>query len=319
MLKNFAKAKSLRFMPAAVANGIGQVMFQPCILTGLLFLVGIFIGSIECGMPQIGAGALTGAVSATLAGTLISPDLIQHKAGIWGFNGTLIGCAFPTFFAANGFMWGALIFFSILSPVLQKGLNSAMSACNINSLTIPFVLLTWIAILAAQSFGNLKLIATISDSTSINDSLNYTLQDIAIYCLKGISQVFLINSWITGIICIIALAIYRRRAAIWAIIGSGTALTTSILLGASYDAIANGLYGFSPVLTAIALGCTFSRPGVHNTIITLIAIVFTVILQGAMNVMLLPAGIPALTAPFCIVTWVFMLSSHADDDVSHSE
>ena len=52
MLKNFAKAKSLRFMPAAVANGIGQVMFQPCILTGLLFLVGIFIGSIECGMPR---------------------------------------------------------------------------------------------------------------------------------------------------------------------------------------------------------------------------------------------------------------------------
>jgi len=216
----------------SVSTGVGQVMFQQSAITGLIFLCGIFWGSYECGTPQVAWGALAGTIAATLAAFPVNTGCSEGRSGLWGFNGTLIWCAFPTFFAANGFMWGALIFFSILSPVLQKVLNSAMSACNINSLTIPFVLLTWIAILAAQSFGNLKLIATISDSTSINDSLNYSLQDIAIYCLKGISQVFLINSWITGILFLIGLAVCSRMAAAWAMAGSAIGIAIAFLFGA---------------------------------------------------------------------------------------
>jgi urea transporter len=35
--------------------------------------------------------------------------------------------------------------------------------------------------------------------------------------------------------------------------------------------------------------------------------VFTVIVQGAMNVALAPFGIPTLTAPFVLVSWLFLL------------
>ncbi len=35
--------------------------------------------------------------------------------------------------------------------------------------------------------------------------------------------------------------------------------------------------------------------------------VFTVIVQGAMNVLLTPFGIPTLTAPFVLVAWLFLL------------
>ncbi len=71
--------------------------------------------------------------------------------------------------------------------------------------------------------------------------------------------------------------------------------------------IANGLYGFSPVLTAIALGCTFYKPSWKTALWALLGIIVTVFIQAGMNAFMLPFGIPALTAPFCIATWLFLL------------
>jgi urea transporter len=36
--------------------------------------------------------------------------------------------------------------------------------------------------------------------------------------------------------------------------------------------------------------------------------VFTVVAQAAFNVALTPLAIPALTAPFVLVTWIFLLA-----------
>lgn len=50
-------------------RGVGQVMFQNNPITGLLFLVGIFINSYECGLT-----ALLGVVVATFAAYLLGAD-----------------------------------------------------------------------------------------------------------------------------------------------------------------------------------------------------------------------------------------------------
>jgi urea transporter len=70
--------------------------------------------------------------------------------------------------------------------------------------------------------------------------------------------------------------------------------------------VLHGLYGYSAVLTAIALGCTFYRPGLRSALWTVLGILVTVVLQGALDVWLAPWGLPALTAPFCLATWLFL-------------
>ncbi|WP_289712420.1 urea transporter [uncultured Muribaculum sp.] len=283
-------------------HGVGQVMFQPCALTGLLFLAGISWGAYECGAPQAGWGAVIGTAVATATGFLAYPDKKYGSDGLWGFNGTLVGCALPAFLANTTMMWVTLIFFAMLTTWLQRGLNRIMLSWKINSLTFPFVFLTWIVLMASQQFNELPPVI----HTAI--AAEYSPTSLAIYWLKGISQVFLINSWVTGIFFIAALALSNLSAAIWAMTGSGIGLLFAIQFGAAPETIANGLYGFSPVLTAIAIGCTFSKPGTRTTIVTLAAIVTTVFIQGAMNELMLPWGIPTLTAPFCIATWLFQLS-----------
>lgn len=46
---------------------------------------------------------------------------------------------------------------------------------------------------------------------------------------------------------------------------------------------------------------------VRSAVWTVAAIVATVFIQAAMDVMLTPWGLPALTGPFCVATWLFLL------------
>ena len=70
---------------------------------------------------------------------------------------------------------------------------------------------------------------------------------------------------------------------------------------------ANGLFGFSPVLTAIAIGCTFNTPNIKSAVWTIVAVIATVFIQAGMDMYFQPFGLPTLTGPFCVTTWLFLL------------
>jgi urea transporter len=61
------------------------------------------------------------------------------------------------------------------------------------------------------------------------------------------------------------------------------------------------------VLTAIAVGTVFCQPNWRFALYAAVGTAFTVIVQVALNVALTPFAIPALTAPFVLVTWMLLL------------
>ena len=102
-------------------------------------------------------------------------------------------------------------------------------------------------------------------------------------------------------------------AAAFALAGAILAVVTAHLFGAESDLITGGLLGFSPLLTAIALGTVFYKPGWRVAAYAALGTVFTVIAQAALNVALTPFAIPALTAPFVLVSWLFLLPRQSFD------
>lgn len=66
---------------------------------------------------------------------------------------------------------------------------------------------------------------------------------------------------------------------------------------AEHASINNGLYAFSAVLTAIALGSTFNKPSWWVLIYTLIGVIFTVFGARRLEYVLAPVGIPTDHAP----------------------
>ncbi len=297
-------------------RGAGQVMFQNNVWTGILFLCGIFVGAAMSGNILVGWGALLGLAVSTLMGFVLNLPDRDGEQGLWGFNGILVGCAFPTFLGSTPWMWFALALCAALTTWVRTGFNKVMAPWKVNSLTFPFVFCTWIFLLGARAMhaipdthmGTPELVSTFATVQNLN------LWDILVYWLKGISQVFLIDSWITGLLFLIGLFISDRWAALWAVVGSAAGATVAIIFSASGSDIASGLYGFSPVLTGIALATVFYKPGLRSAFWALLGIVVTVFVQGAMNVFFTPFGIATLTAPFCVTTWLFLLPMFKYDE-----
>lgn len=297
-------------------KGAGQVMFQGNTMTGLFFLLGIFWGAIAEGRPSVMIGALVGLITSTLTGYLLNQPANDGKEGLWGFNGILVGCAFPTFLGNTPQMWFALILCAALTTWVRTGFNNVMAPWKTNSFTFPFVFCTWIFLLASRMLQGMppESLSAPELTQHWDAHVELSLETILIYWLKGISQVFLINSWVTGILFLIGLYLSNKWAALWASIGSMVSLLTVLYFHGAGNDIVNGLYGFSPVLTAIALGCTFYRPNLRTAIWALLGVLVTVFVQAGMDILMLPFGIPTLTAPFCIATWLFLLPMYKFDE-----
>ena len=290
-------------------RGTGQVMFQNSVWTGLLFIIGIFWGAYAERMGVVAWGALVGVAVSTLTGYLLRFPDRDGAQGLWGFNGVLVGCAFPTFMGNTGWMWLALILCAALTTWVRTGFNNVMAPWKVNSFTFPFVFCTWMFLLAARAMHGMPPthMATPALPEFFSSAENVHFGHLIVYWLKGIAQVFLIDSWVTGLLFLVGLALSNRWAALWAAIGSAFALFIALLFRASGADIANGLYGFSPVLTAIALATVFYKPNKRSALWALLGIAVTVFIQAGMDVLLAPVGLATLTGPFCITTWLFLL------------
>lgn len=307
--KALQQPSQMRLAVRTYLRGVGQVMFQQSSWTGLLFLVGIFVGSYTTHNPTVAWGAVVGTFAATVAGFLTKDPDADGDAGLWGFNGILVGCAFPTFLGDTWLMWAGLVLFSMMSTWVRRGFNNIMAAWKINSLTFPFVFLTWIFLFASRMMGGIEItgLSTPDVPQALGEwSLDVSFGSLVVYWLKGISQVFLVDSWITGILFLVGLFLCSRWAAIWAAVGSAISLGLAILFKCTPADISAGLFGFSPVLTAIAVGMTFYQVNWRSAVWTVVAIVATFFIQAAMDVFMEPWGLPTLTGPFCVATWLFL-------------
>lgn len=290
-------------------RGAGQVMFQGSAWAGAFFILGIIVGSALAGLPQVAIGAVLGLIVSTVTGYVLNMPHEEGESGLWGFNGILVGCAFPTFLGNTLLMWLVLILCAAMTTWMRVAMNNVMASWKVNSFTFPFVFSTWIFLICVHSFDGLwgEYMALPSLMNSFSPDLNVNITTLPDYWLKNISQVFLIDSWLAGLLFLIGLYFSSKWAALWAAVASAVALGVAVLFKASGSDVAHGLYGFSAVLTGIALGCTFYRPSWRSAVWALIGIIVTVFVQGAMNALFMPFGVASLTAPFCVTTWLFLL------------
>lgn len=282
-------------------RGIGQVMFQRKVLSGFLMACAITAGGFSIG----GNGRLIvtlGAIAAALISSAIAvaATLPDRRDGVWGFNAVLVGCAVFTFSNAGAGAWIMLCTGVLLTFPLKWSLDRLL---GVTSLTLPFVISTWIITAIGHSSGLMTPLipeaipSTPEDLSPIN---------IVIGVLKGISEVFLIDSWIAGVLILTGLWAGSCRYALLALAGSAAGMIMAIACGLPAGEIHAGLWGFSPALTAIAVGAVL--PGIpHRILWTVAAVTATFAIQYFTAPWLAAAGLPVLTMPFCVATIIASL------------
>ena len=311
-----AASRSLRFVDINL-RGLGQVMFQDSPLSGALFLAGIAWGSIAAGVPQVVIAGVVAVVVATMTAQWLRADDASLRAGLYGFNGVLVGLALATFLAPGPLLWAYVVLGAAVSVIAMMATVHALKPWGVPALTFPFVVVTWLLLLATYGFAGLvgtalPVAGVVAPFEAVAAS-RMGLSDFVQGVLLSISQVFLKGSGVAAVLLLAGLAVNSFAAALAALAGAILAVVTAHALGAESDLITGGLLGFSPVLTAIALGAVFHPPGPRSAVYAAVATVFTVVAQAALNVALTPLAIPALTAPFVLVTWMFLLAPLARD------
>lgn len=304
-------------------RGAAQVMFQDSAWCGFLFLLGIGWGAWAEGIPEVAVGALVGLVVGTLAACILGAPKQDIRKGLHGYNGILVGCALPTFFGPTVVCWVLVVAGAFFSTVIMLAVSRFLRTWKVSAMTGPFVFTTWFILLASYNFAHFKIVGLPHPSLPVQPSEAMAafpgVEVLAPAILKGVSQVFLIGNEITGLLFLLGLACSSLPASIFAWCGSAVAIATAIFLGANESAVAEGLYQFSAVLTAIGLGSAFYSPNGRVILYALLGTVFTVVAQGALNVALAPLGIPTLTFPFVIAAWLFLLPNIQFMPESHRE
>jgi len=303
-------SRVLRFVDVNL-RGIGQVMFQDNPLSGLLFFVAIAWGSAAAGVPQVAAGGLVALLAATLASYWLRVDAGALNAGLCGFNGYLVGLAVATFMPPSPLMWLSCVLGGAVSVVFMLAVARVCKTWSVPALTAPFVLLTWLLLLATHAFYGLDggALPPVGEIVPIDPGAADPLRagDFVAGIFTSISQVFLKGHGPAALLLLAGLAVNSLPCAVFAVAGAAVGVVTAHVLGAESELVTAGLLGFNPVLTAIALGAVFHKPGVRVAVYALIAAVLSVIVQGAMMALVTPFGIPTLTAAFVLVTWLFLL------------
>ena len=75
-------------------RGVGQVVFMNNPIAGLLILIGLFVAS-----AWLGTAAVISWSSSTLVAILLGMDRGLIRAGLFGFNGILVGAGLSLFLA----------------------------------------------------------------------------------------------------------------------------------------------------------------------------------------------------------------------------
>ncbi|MGH7785311.1 MAG: urea transporter [Candidatus Binatia bacterium] len=309
---------ALRFVDINL-RGIGQVIFQDNPATGGLFLAAVAWGSFAAGAPHVLVAGIVAVVTGTLTAQWLRVDRAALAAGLYGYNAVLVGLALATFLAPGPLLWAYVLLGAAVSVVVTIGTANVVKGWG-GALTGPFVLTTWLLLLATYGFEGLAGTALPTAGVVMPfESVAATRLSTGAFVegvLHSVSQVFLKGNLISALLLLAGLAVSSLAAAGFALGGAIIAVVTAHLFGAESDLIAGGLLGFSPVLTAVALGTVFYQPGWRVGAYAALATVFTVIAQAALNVALTPFAIPALTAPFVLVSWLFLLPRQSFDPVA---
>lgn len=265
-----------------ILTSIGQIMLQENPWTGLLFLAGIFYGSVVMGIA-----AILSAVTALITALLLKFDKNETEQGLYGFSAVLVGVALTFFFKPEIVIWIAIIAGSSLAAILQH----VFIKRKIPVFTLPFIIIIWIGL---YIFHNVFIIGgPVSGSELLND------QNELATVAHGFGEVIFQGSILAGVIFILAVFINNPVAALYAIASGVLSAYISLQFSEPQTDIHMGLFSFNAVLCAITFSGTRVRDGIY--------VLFSILVSTLFDIYMVKMGWAPLTFPFVASSWITLL------------
>lgn len=269
----------------SVLRGFSQIFLAENALSGLLILAAMALSS-----WQLAAlAALGGIVQLALASTLRIDGTLH---GLMGYNGALVGAAA----AASGapLTVGAALTVTGAAAVIPLQRVFDRIPC-VPAVTAPFCM---VAGLLFGPLGHLWEATPPVSSAQLGTGL-------ASGFLDGFSEVVLADGIVPGLIILAALFIASLQVGGFALLGSALGLGLALVAHPDVETVSTGMFNYSAVLIAIAVGTVFwpTASWVARIAGAVVGIALTLVVQWAMSGL----PVPTYTWPFVLAAWLFAL------------
>lgn len=274
--------KEIKIIVRTVLRGIGQIMLQESAWTGLLFLIAISYDS-----TIMGFAALVSAFVGTATAKVLKFEDANIKAGLYGFNATLIGVGLIFFFESSLLIWTCVIVGSIVSTLLME----FSIRKKIPFFTFPFIVVTVIAILVMDHFS----LAGHNKIEAVEEIME--LQDFYVVA-HAFSEVIFKGTMIAGMLFFVGVFINNPTAALYGFVAALIAGAIAHFGHNSDQLIDDGMFSFNAVLCGIACSGSKARDGIY--------VLLSVIIATYFDIFMMHNGWITLTFPFVVSMWVIV-------------
>lgn len=269
-------------------------------ITGFIFLIGITVASLSLGIITL---------ASTMIGTWIvrrsGADLPTVNQGLFGFNSVLTGLALFLFLDGDN-RWLFALIGAAVAALFTASFMNVMNKFEIPSLTFPYILLTWLVLLASFRLTALKLSPDLIPQNLSRWKMEAGGSIEMSGLIDGVGQIFFLDHLWASVIILIGIFYAGWKLGVYAVVGTSLAWLTAYLMGAEFSSLNVGIYGYNAVLTIIAVSAVFDSKQRLSILTGCVAAILTVPFTASISDWLTPYGLPALTMPFVLVTWIVL-------------
>lgn len=291
-------AHQVRRHVEALLDSYSEVLF----LKG--WRLGLAIMAITLLAPNVALSGMVAVLAAYGFARFIGMGAAFLESGFYTYNPLLVGLSLGYLFKLTPLTLFFLVAAGIAALILTHGLFSAgWYYLRLPVLSLPFVIVSSVAYLAAGSYTNLYVGSLYPRSVAAFDTM------LPLWLggfLRSMGAVFFVPSVLAGALIAVALLARSRILFLLAVGGYYAGTLTLAALGGSPGQAFTNLGAFNFILIAMALGGVYLVPSLHSYLLAFVAVVTSTVLLSASEVFWSRWGVPVLAFPFNLVTLGFL-------------
>ncbi len=310
------KSRNVRFFISSILNSYSQTFFaEDNYLFSLLLLFTSFFDL------WLGIYGLVSVLAVNSVAYLLGYNKYFIEKGLYGFNALLVGIGIGVLYVPSTTLLVIIIFSVLLTLFLTIALQGILGKYGLPYLSIPFIVVMWIVIMATRNFPALGLaergIYTYNELYALGGNKLVELYNwlAALPVAKSIKTyfyslgaIYFQNNILTGIITAIGLIYFSRIAFSLSVLGFYIAYLFYQLVGGDFYALSYTFIGFNYILTAIAIGGYFLVPSKTSYLWVILLLPITVLLTFGLSAMLSIWSLSIYSLPFNIIVLLFIYS-----------
>ncbi len=302
-----ANKKNLLHFLQSLLNSYAVLFFSQSNVLAALLIVASFLH------PVAGFTGLCSVVFALAVVKAMGHGGEQARMGLYSFNSLLVGLGFGSFYHPNPAFWCWLAAASFLAVILSVNFSASFGKIGLPALSLPFVVVFWLVLLAANGYGDMGLLP--KDSYLLNElalqqqpatgQLFSTVNDLPIsdpirLFFRALSAILFQDSVMAGIVISVGVLFHSRIGFSLLVLSCAFAWTFNRLTGIYPEGLGHYHLGVNMMMTAMAIGSFFTVPGPRSFLLALVSIVVSYLLVGACTTVLAAWNLPVFSLPFCI-------------------